>query len=402
MHATDYLHFAFSAIKTARLRTLLMLLAMAIGVASVVILTALGEGAKRYIISEFASLGTNLIIVLPGRSETSGAGMSIMTGGVTRDLTIADAQALTKHPAVVRVAPINVGVAPISRGRLSREVAVLGSTSELLTIRHWKMARGRFLPEANAELSSPVVVIGAKIRRELFGHASPLGEWVRLGERRFRIIGELASEGRSIGVDIEETLIIPVGSAQVLFNTESLFRILVETRSSTITPDVKNFIVQTIKKRHQGEEDITVITQDAVLTTFNKILTALTLAIVGIAGISLSVAGILIMNVMLVSVAQRTSEVGLLKALGATPRQIQTLFLVEAAMLSLIGASLGLLLGYTSNRVLAYLYPDLPVETPLWALFAAILVALLTGLLFGVMPARRASHLDPVSALGQR
>ncbi len=402
MHATDYLHFAFSAIKTARLRTLLMLVAMAIGIASVVILTALGEGAKRYIISEFASLGTNLIIVLPGRSETSGAGMSIMTGGVTRDLTISDAQALKKHPAVVRVAPINVGVAPISRGSLSREVAVLGSTSELLAIRHWKMARGRFLPEANAELSSPVVVVGAKIRRELFGHASPLGEWVRLGDRRFRIIGELASEGRSIGVDIEETLIIPVGSAQALFNTDSLFRILVETRYSAIASEVKTFITQTIKRRHQGEEDVTVITQDAVLTTFNKILTALTLAVVGIASISLSVAGILIMNVMLVSVAQRTSEVGLLKALGATARQIQTLFLVEAAMLSLIGASLGLLLGYASNKVLTYLYPNLPIETPLWALVAAILVALLTGLLFGVMPARRASHLDPVLALGQR
>jgi len=402
MRLIDTLDFSLSAIKAARMRAVLMLLAMAIGVAAVVILTALGDGARRYVVNEFASLGTNLIIVLPGRSETSGGGLSMMAGGITRDLTINDALALTKHPAVVRIAPINVGVAPISWQNREREIPILGSTSELLKIRHWKLARGHFLPEADAELSSPVVVIGAKVSRELFGNISPLGEWVRIGERRFRVIGELASEGRSIGVDVEDTVIIPVASAQTLFNTESLFRILVEARSNESIPAVKSFVTRTLKERHQGEEDVTVITQDAVLTTFNKVLSALTFGVAGIAGISLSVAGILIMNVMLVSVAQRTSEVGLLKALGATARQIQTLFLVEAAILSLIGASIGLVLGYATNQLIVYSYPALPAETPLWALIAAILVSLITGLIFGVMPARRASRLDPVLALSKR
>jgi putative ABC transport system permease protein len=176
----------------------------------------------------------------------------------------------------------------------------------------------------------------------------------------------------------------------------------VEARNNEIIPTVKDFVIRTLKERHQGEEDVTVITQDAVMATFDKVLAALTFAVGGIAAISLAVAGILIMNVMLIAVSQRTAEIGLLKALGATPKQIQTLFLTEAAMLSLIGALLGLLLGRIANGLVVYLYPALPAATPLWAFLAAVIVALVTGLLFGVLPARRAARLDPVLALAKR
>ncbi len=402
MRNRDVGAFAWSALRGYPTRTILMLIAMAIGVAAVVVLTALGEGARRYVADQFSSLGTNLIIVIPGRAETGGVSPSTLMGETPRDLTLDDAMALTRSYKVRRIAPINIGATDAGwRGR-SREVTVFGTTHELLELRHWKLAKGRFLPDTDIDLASPVCVIGAKIRDELFGTQPALGQWMRLGDRRFRVIGILGSEGRSIGVDVQEAVMIPVASAQQLFNTPSLFRILVEARTREAIEPVKQFIVETLKDRHQGEEDVTVITQDAVLATFDRIFNALTYAVGGIAAISLMVAGILIMNVMLVAVSQRTAEIGLLKALGAAPRQIVALFLAEAFLLSILGASLGLLLGESGSVLIRYLFPALPAYTPLWATLTALLVALSTGLLFSLLPARRAARLDPVMALSGR
>jgi putative ABC transport system permease protein len=193
-----------------------------------------------------------------------------------------------------------------------------------------------------------------------------------------------------------------VASAQQLFNTPSLFRILVEARSRDAIEPVRRFVIATLQERHQGEKDVTVVTQDAVLATFDRIFTALTYAVGGIAAISLVVAGILIMNVMLVAVSQRTAEIGLLKALGAAPRQIVALFLTEAFLLSTLGAGLGLLLGELASAGIRLAFPVLPAHAPAWALLTAVLVALLTGLLFSLLPARRAARLDPVLALARR
>lgn len=401
MKALDTFSFALATLRGSRLRAGLMLLAMAIGVASVVVLTSLGEAARRYVTSEFSALGTHMLIVLPGRSETAGVGPSMFLSETPRDLTLADAMALSRSNAVQRVAPMNVGSAPVSWGGRDREVVILGTTSEFLTIRHFKMTQGQFLPPGDTE-SAAVCILGSKIRNELFGASSALGEWLRIGDRRFRVIGILSSKGQSIGVNTEDLVIIPVSSAQSLLNTSSLFRILVEARSRELIPVAKKHIIATIKARHQGEEDVTVITQDAVLATFDRILKALTLAVAGIASISLAVAGILIMNVMLISVTQRTSEVGLLKALGAPQHQILRLFLAEAALLSLIGAALGLVLGEAGSWLIGLLYPSLPVGAPWWATSTAVGVALATGLLFGILPARRAARLDPVQSLQKR
>lgn len=395
----DLIHFCWGALRGFPSRTLLMLLAMSIGVSSVVILTSLGEGARRYVISEFASLGTNLLIIFPGRSETSGINPTTMMGETPRDLTLDDAQALTRHRNVRRIAPINVGSADVSHGSRSREAVILGASHELLALRHWELSQGRFLPKGDLDRATPVTVIGSKIRDELFGAKRALGEWLRIGDRRFRVIGILASEGRSIGVDVQETVIIPVASAQQMFNTSSLFRILIEVKSREAMEPVKQFVIDTLQHRHQGEKDITAITQDAVLATFDRILSALTYAVGGIAAISLAVAGILIMNVMLVAVSQRTSEIGLLKALGATPNQIITLFLTEAVMLSALGATLGLALGQLGSLLIRKAFPILPAYAPGWALVTAVSVALITGLLFSLLPARQAARLDPVQAL---
>ena len=398
----DIIRFAWGALTGYPSRALLMLLAMAIGVASVVMLTALGEGARNYVKGEFASLGTNLLTVIPGRSETGGFNPSTLMGETPRSLTLADAQALTRSYSVRRVAPLNVGSAEVSRKGRVRDTVILGTTHDMLELRRWQIMQGKFLPPIRWNRAMPVAVVGNKVREELFGAEPALGQWLRIGDRRFRVIGIMGSEGRSIGVDVEDTVYIPVASAQQLFNTDSLFRILVEARSRSAIPPVEQHIIRTLQARHQGVKDVTVITQDAVLATFDKILGALTYSVGGIAAISLMVAGILIMNVMLVAVSQRTAEIGLLKALGADHRQILAIFVGEALLLSSLGALAGLIVGELGSLALRQAFPVLPAYAPGWAVAAALGVALGTGALFSLLPARRAAALDPVAALSGR
>ena len=399
MRLIDVVQFASNSLHGSRARTGLMILAMSIGVAAVVVLTALGEGARLYVVNQFSSLGTNLVLVFPGRTETAGIGPGMLLGQIPRELSMDDAEALLKSRAIGRVAPLTVGSSQISYGPLNREVVVLGSTADLLEVRHMSLTLGQFLPAVHTGES--VCVLGAKIRRELFGNASAIGNWVKLGDRRFRVIGVMASQGESMGFNTDEIVIVPVVSAHMLFNNSGLFRILIEAKSREAIEQAKKDAESILFARHK-ERDVTVITQDAVLATFDRILRVLTLAVGGIAAISLAVAGILIMNVMLIAVSQRVQEIGLLKALGAPAAQIRTLFFTEAALLSGIGSAVGLILGESGVLVIAKIYPSLPVIAPWWAVLAAIGTSLATGILFSVWPARRAALLDPVAALAGR
>ncbi|MEN8781318.1 MAG: ABC transporter permease [Desulfobacterales bacterium] len=401
MKTFDVLRFSFRAATGYPARTLLTLLAMAIGVGAVILLTALGEGARRYVTREFTSLGTHLLITIPGRSETTG-GPPPMLGETPRDLTLEDALALKRSSAIRRVAPVAIGSAPVAWQQREREATIMGSTAEMFDIRQLSMAQGRFLPAGNPSRGSAVCVLGYKIKRELFGNSSPLGEWVRIGGRRFRVIGVMAAKGQSLGLDMGDIAIIPVASAQMLFDTSSLFRILIQAGGREAVPRAKKAILQIIQDRHEGEDDVTVITQDALLKTFDRIFNALTLTVGGIAAISLAVAGILIMNVMMISVSQRKTEIGLLKAIGSPRSQILRLFLSESAVLSLIGSFLGVVLALVGTWASLRFYPNFPVTIPWWALTAATVVGLLTGLVFGVLPARRAAGLEPVEALSRR
>lgn len=380
-------------------RSALMLLAMSIGTAAVVVLTSLGESARGYVSDEFSTLGTHLIMIYPGRTETSGIGPGMFAGATPRDLTIGDALALEKSSLLAEVAPMATGRAKVSWGGRSRETTLIGATAAMRRLRGWTMAQGRFLPEGDPERDSGTCVIGAEIRSEIFGPRQALGQWLNVSDRRCRVIGILAEEGRSIGMDVERLVVLPVAGLMSLLNKPSLGRIMANARSHELMDRASDDIRRIIKERHQGEEDVTIITQDALLETFDRILAALTYTVGGIAGISLIVAGILIMNVMLVSVSQRTSEIGLLKALGAPQSEILRLFLVEASALSLFGALLGLALGVLSRLAILYFYPVLPITWPVWAIIAALATALVVGLAFGVIPARRAAELDAVAAL---
>ncbi|MDO9450768.1 MAG: ABC transporter permease [Rugosibacter sp.] len=399
MRYADILRFARDAATAYPLRTLLSVLAMAIGVASVVLLTALGDGARRYVVGQFSSLGSNLVIVLPGRSATGGFNPANGITTTPRDLTVDDAAALLRAPAVQRVAPLAVGTTEISAGGRLREVVAAGSTASLMAVRNFQLAQGRFLPEDEWRSSAPVAVIGMTIRNDMFGNQPAVGQLIRLGDRRLRVIGVLKSTGQGVGMNTDELVIVPVALAQALFNSNTLLRIMVQARGRDQIEAAKAQATAILKARHGGEEDVTVITQDAVLATFDKLLGALTAAVAGIAAISLLVAGVLVMNVMLVAVTQRRAEIGLIKALGARGSTIQQIFLVEAAMLSLAGAVTGYLLGQLGALVLRQLFPVFPAYAPAWAVAAALLTALVTGLLFGILPARRAAQLDTVDAL---
>lgn len=399
MSWTDFPRLAARVLVRHPARSSLMLLAMSIGVAAVVILTSLGESARNFVSDEFASLGTHLIMISPGRTETSGVGPSMFAGDTPRDLTVADATAVAKIPLLDDVAPMVMGQARISWGGREREAPLIGGTAALRRIRHWTLAQGRFLPEGDPERDTGVCVIGSKLRRELFGPERALGEWIKVGDRRCRVTGILADKGRSIGLDVEDVLVMPVAGALALLNRPSLNRIMANAASHEQMGRASEEIRRVLKARHQGEEDVTIVTQDALLETFDRILVALTYTVGGIAGISLLVAGILIMNVMLVSVSQRTAEIGLLKALGAPRDEILRLFLVEATSLSLAGAFAGLLLGVLGRLAILHFYPVLPLTWPIWAILAALTTALIVGLAFGVIPARRAAELDPVAAL---
>lgn len=398
MSPLDALRFALRALSGHRLRTGLSLLGVTIGVAAVIVLTALGEGARRYVIDQFTSLGTNLVIVAPGKTETTGIpGI----GGVPNDLTLDDTQALMRrmHTAV-HIVPMSMGTAEVRYRDLARRVVILGTTSLYKTVRDVSVSRGEFLPDMEIDRGSPVVLLGSQLAEEIFRGVEPLGQIVRVGDWRMRVIGVMAPQGTKLGMNFDEIAIIPVATAMSMFNRHSLYRILIQSRSSADLDATKREARNLITERH-GEDDVTVLTQDAVLSTFASILSTLTLVVAAIAAISLTVAGLGIMNVMLVAVSQRASEIGLLKAVGVARSQILVVFLSEAGILSSAGGLVGLLVGFGLVRLMVHLYPALPASPPIWATAAALAISLGVGLVFGWLPARRAAMLDPVRTLGK-
>ena len=403
MKAYDVTRLSLQSLQRYPLRTAMLLVAIAIGVAAVVLLTAVGEGARRYVTGQFASLGTHLLIVLPGRAETTGSGIQgLLIGETARELTLDDTMAIGRSPRIRQVTPLVLGAGTASWGPRERDITVLGTSAPMLEIQHWTMGSGRFLPPGDLDVAQPVCVLGDVVATELFGSTPPVGQWLRIGDARCRVLGVLAQQGLAGGFNVDETVIMPVASAQQIFNTAAVFRILAEAADRDTVQAARRDIIEIVKARHAGEEDITVVTQDALVSTFDSIFNMITAGLAAIAAISLVVAGVLIMNVMLVAVSQRTAEIGLLKAIGARRRQIMALFLTEAACLSLLGALVGMAAGSAGVWLMRVAFPVLDFAAPQWASLSAIAVAIASGLVFGILPARRAAALDPVNALMRR
>ncbi len=398
MSLLDLFRFSSHALLQNRRRSALSLLGVVIGVVAVTSLTAIGEGALRFVTDQFASLGTSIVIISPGKNETTG-GIPLGIGGIPNDLTLRDTIVLERRIQAVRTAvPISVSTGTISHLERDRQVPIIGATAEFARLQQLEMAMGSFLPEGELDRGASVVVLGHIVARELFTSQNPLGSRVRIGGWRMRVIGVLKERGTQLGMQVDESVFIPTATGMRMANKSSVNRIMLELLPRSVPEDAIAEIKRILIERHD-EEDFTCISQDAVMSSLASILGILTMVVAGIASVSLAVAGIGIMNVMLVSVSERTDEVGLLKAVGATGRQILAIFLLEAAMLSSVGGLLGLVLGTALVLLGNALYPAVDAATPLWAIGAVMALSLGTGVVFGVLPAWRASRLDPVAAL---
>ena len=397
MRRGDQLRFASLALGRHRGRALLLILAISLSVASVLIMTALGQGARNFVAAEFSGLGKDLLVMFPGRKETTG-GLPPVSGNSLRDITLDEMSYLGQRIPDLRLVPLIMGFSEAKQGARIRQTMLLGTSNEMRFTHQLSLLQGQWLP-GDATEDHSVCLLGRTVARELFADQDAVGQWVRFDNRRFRVVGIFTSRSSNLGMDFSEAALIPVGAAQSLFNTQGLFRLIIQPLAGQNTRTLIGQLEQHMQERHQGVLDVTVVRRDAMLQTFNQILLTLTLAVAGIGAISLLVSGIMMMNLALVSTHQRTGEIGLLKALGADSRLILQLFLCEALLLASTGALCGTLFGFLAVQIAAALWPSFPIQIPLWATLAAIVAALATGLLFCWLPARQAAAKDAVISL---
>lgn len=397
MRLADSGRFALQAIVSHRLRSFLTLLGIAVGIAAVILLTSIGEGVHQYVLSEFTQFGTNVIAIAPGKVKTGGQPPSGIPT-TARLLTMEDALSLKQLPNVTAATPLVWGNSEVGgNGRLRRST-IYGVDADFPRVFSSSVNIGSFLPRAGAGSSRAFVVLGAKLRNELFGSANPLGARVRIGGLHFRVIGVMAPKGQFLGIDLDDTAFIPAERALELYNREGLVEIHVVYAENASSVKVAAAVKDRLIFRH-GHEDFTITTQEDMLKTLSNILNILTMAVGALGGISLLVGAVGIVTIMTIAVTERTNEIGLLVSLGARRRSILGLFLGESIILAALGGLMGLLLGAGLAQLLRLALPKLPVHTPWSFAVGALLMSAVIGLLAGVLPARSAARLDPIEAL---
>ncbi len=396
MQLADALSLSTRAVTAQRLRSFLTLLGIAVGIASVILLTSIGEGIHRYVLGEFTQFGTNVITAAPGKTKTGGAPSGLPSSA--RPLSLEDARSLVRLPHVVAVTPNVRGNAEVEGNGRTRRTLIYGVNAASQVVFRSTVRSGQFLPDEDAGSARAFVVLGSKLKEELFGSENPLGQRLRIGGLHFRIIGVMAPKGQFLGIDLDDTAFIPPGRAQELFNREGCDEINIAAAEGVPSSVVAAHIRRQLIERH-GREDFTLVTQEEMLKTLSNILNVLTMAVGALGGISLLVGGVGIVTIMTIAVTERTGEIGLLVSLGATRRTILGLFLGEAVALSALGGLFGLVLGIGLAQLIHLLVPALPVHTPLSFVLLAEGIAIVIGLAAGVLPARNAARLDPVEAL---
>ncbi len=389
---------ATDSILSNRLRAGLNMLGVVIGVTSVLWLVALGDGARTFVQNKFANLGINLVIITPGKKETSGG--PPMTALTPEKLTFEDARALTQRSRnIVKSTPIifsSTDVEVEGRGRTTR---VVGASEDYPYVREFYTNQGRFFTKDDIDSSRNYVTLGVDLAKDLFGSQQPIGKYVKIGETKFRVIGVMQPKGMSLGINMDEVAFIPVTAAMIVFKTDTVMQIFAKAASRETMPQAVEDMKRILMSRHRDKEDFTITTQDAILGTLDKVMKALTMLLAGIASISLVVGGIGIMNIMLVSVTERTREIGIRKAVGASRRDIMLQFVIEAATISGLGGLIGVIIGGIGILILALAAPSFPAALSAWNILLALGFSLLVGLVSGVYPAREAAALDPIEAL---
>ena len=393
----DALSLALRAVTAQRLRSFLTLLGIAVGIASVILLTSIGEGIHRFVLAEFTQFGTNIASISPGKVKTAGPAPSGIPSSV-RPLTLDDARALSRLPHVTGMTATVWGNTEVGANGRLRRTTVNGVGADMLKVYSIKVRSGQFLPDDELENARALVVLGSKLKSELFGNANPLGAWVRVGNLQFRVIGVLEAKGQFLGVDLDDAAYIPTARALELYNREGMMKIDVAYEEGIPAARVVAAVKGSLMARH-GREDFTITTQEDMLRTLSNILDILTMAVGALGSISLLVGGVGIVTIMTIAVTERTGEIGLMVALGAPRNTILGLFLGEAVALSALGGAIGLVLGYGLAQLIHLGVPALPVHTPLTFVLLAEAGAIAIGLLAGVLPARSAAQLDPVQAL---
>ncbi|HSW25278.1 MAG TPA: ABC transporter permease [Burkholderiaceae bacterium] len=397
MKLPDATGMAWHALTAHRLRSFLTLLGISVGIAAVILLTSIGEGLHRFVLAEFTQFGTNVIGITPGKTKTGGGANPGLPTSV-RPLTLDDARALQRITNIVGVSPRVSGNAEAAANGRLRRVLVYGATSALVESFKLRVTSGQFLPADDAESARNFVVLGAKLKRELFGAESPLGARVRVGSLSFRVIGVMEARGQFLGIDLDDVAYIPAARALELFNRDSLMEINLSYAEGANAQRVVDAAKAILIARH-GREDFTIVTQEDMLHALSNILDILTIAVAALGSISLLVGAVGIVTIMTIAVAERTSEIGLLVALGARRSTVLGLFLGEAVVLAAVGGVFGLAIGIGLAQTARLVVPALPVHTPIGFVALAELLAVGIGLVAGVLPARRASRLDPVQAL---
>jgi putative ABC transport system permease protein len=398
MNMIEYARAALESLKANRLRSVLTMLGVIIGVAAVILLVSLGEGTKNYVEEQFAGLGSNILIVTPGKIETRGGPPVI--GAAKHKLTLSDSRILEKKGYLFGgVAPVVFGTAEVRFGSRSRNVPVLGVTPSFSPVRNLHVEIGSFVTESDVEAKRRVCILGRTVKQELFGNANALGQILKVSGGRFRVVGIMQRKGVSLGIDLDDIVFVPVRTAQDLFDTDALLEIILSVRNKNDIESAKELAKSLLFKNHNRHEDFTITNQAAMLSALYTILDTLTYVLGGIATISLLVGGIGIMNIMLVTVKERTNEIGIRKAVGARDRDILVQFLLESTALSSSGGIAGMLVGVLGAHGIQLLVPKLPIEVPSWAIVLAFTFSVFVGIFFGVYPARKAAALHPIEAL---
>lgn len=396
MNALDTFRFAFRSLTAHRLRTILSASGIAIGIAAVILLTAIGDGIQRFVLSEFTQFGTNIVTIKPGRISTHGGSLGAI--GSARLLTIEDAMALKQSRYAQYTNANVVGNAEIRAQGRSRRVTVYGQGPDFAQAFNMQVAVGKFLPADDPRSPRAYVVLGAKVRTELFGDDNPLGALLQVGGSRFRVIGVMASKGQVLGFDLDDTVFIPTTRALEVFNRQGVMEINFSYPPDAPVQAVIDDIQRILVARH-GREDFTITPQKQMLSTLTTVLEVLKFAVAALGGISLLVGAVGMVTLMHIAVSERVSEIGLLTALGATRARIRILFLLESIALSTLGGLAGLIIGTGIAWLLKILVGNLPVNIPWDYVLGALCLSILIGLAAGVAPAMRAAKLNPVDAL---
>jgi putative ABC transport system permease protein len=378
------------------MRALLTALGIAVGVAAVVLLTSIGEGVRRFVVAEFTQFGTNIVGVTPGTTKTMGGSVGVF--GTVRPVTIDDAEALLHVPYVTVSDPMVQGNAEVEAGGRKRRTTIYGTGAKFAEALRFSVGQGTYLPPDDPRAPRSLAVLGAKMARELFGKANPLGASVRVGGERYRVVGVMEPKGTMIGIDLDDTVFIPAARALELFDRDSLFEIHVLYEETAPVDEVVEGIRRVLGARH-GDEDFTVTPQQQMLDALGSVLDVLTFAVAALGSISLLVGAVGIFTIMTIAVRERTSEIGLLRALGAERRQVLALFLAEAVVLSFLGGLAGFAVGAGGAWLLGETVRQLPVSYSPLFIGLALSLSVVIGLVAGILPAMNAAGLDPVEAL---